>query len=117
MNFRDLRDRVTLATVSNESHEYLAVTPVIKTPATLPYRIVLIHDLDSDKLVVYTEYFQNYQWALSGSIIVSHPSFSGGHYFNPDQLHLAIKKFGERVADHGENFLESVYREDNKKAA
>lgn len=117
MNFRDLRDRVTLATVSNESHEYLCVTPVIKTPATLPYRIVLIHDLDSDKLVVYTEHFQKYQWAASGSIIVSHPSFSYGRYFGPDQLHLAIKAFGERVAQHGQDYLESVYREDNKKAA
>lgn len=95
--------------VDTKGFTYLASTPVIKTPGTLPYRIVLV--CNGDQFIVYTQHFNQYHVdTLSGYLETSKPSFSNGNYFGSNHLHLALKCFGERVAKDSVH-IESVYRE------
>jgi hypothetical protein len=105
--FHDLID--LSPNVDTKGFTYLASTPVIKQPGTLPYRIVLV--TNGDQFIVYTQYFNTYQVdPLSGYLETSNPSFSNGNYFGSDLLHRALKCFGERVAKDSVH-IESIYRE------
>ena len=116
MKFDELRDRVAVVRLEDESYEYLGQTAVIKQPHTLPYRIVLVHAVDPNTIIVYTQSFNKYNWA-NGVLYVSNPSFSSGQYYTPDELAFAFQTFGQRVAEHAHNFFDSIYREDAKHIA
>ncbi len=108
MKFFDLRDRVDLwPDVKNQGFDYLATSPVVKQPATLPYRVVLVHN--QDQLVVWNQYFNTYSISASGHLECKHPCFGGGHYFKPEELSEALVVFAKRTAAQG-GFIASIFR-------
>jgi hypothetical protein len=96
--------------VDTKGFTYLATTPVIKQPGTLPYRIVLV--CNGDQFIVYNQYFNKYHVdPLSGYLETAKPSFSDGNYFGNQHLHAALKCFGNRVAKDAVH-IESIYRKE-----
>ena len=114
MNFHALRDRVDLnPEVKNTGHYYLATSPVVKQPATVPYRVVLVvrpeNSANRDQLVVWNQYFNTYSISDSGHLECKHPYFGDGHYFRPEELSEALVEFAKRTAVQA-GFIASIFR-------
>ncbi|RDJ35730.1 MAG: hypothetical protein DWQ19_13005 [Crenarchaeota archaeon] len=110
MKMYDLRDRLDADPAANPNIRYLATSPVVKQPGTLPYRTVLYQK--GEEFVVHYESFNEYEIdPVSGHLECSKPSFYQGNYFRADQLVEAMNCFAQRVVDQAK-CVRSIYREE-----
>jgi hypothetical protein len=84
----------------------LAAGPLVKTPSTRIYRIVLI-DRETG-FTVHQEFLNDDNADLSQPITCG-STFEVGNYFKPDELHKAYACFGERILAQAK-YIESMYR-------